>query len=49
MFSKNGAAIMMGSGFNKPAEPQKIMLNIEDVILHEQKLFNILEVSPLPS
>ena len=46
-----GAAIMGGSnfqGFNYSGlggSEQKISMNLEDVILHEQKLNNILEVS----
>jgi hypothetical protein len=51
MMSGTGAAIMgnsmMGaSSFDQ--SNQKITLNLEDVVLHEQKLFNILEVSTSP-
>lgn len=44
MFSNTGAAIL-GGGYNRPADNQKIMLNIEDILFHEEKLNNILEVS----
>ena len=47
MFSGTGAAIMGNSmlGSSTFDGSQKITLNLEDVVLHEQKLFNILEVS----
>lgn len=38
----NAGAAIMGS---KQTEQNKIMLNIEDVMLHEEKLYNVLEVS----
>lgn len=44
MFSNAGAAIL-GNG-NRGMAAQKITLNIEDVLLHEEKLNNIMEVSP---
>jgi hypothetical protein len=48
MLSGTGAAIMGGNSMlGQPSfgEQVKITLNLEDVVLHEQKLFNILEVS----
>jgi hypothetical protein len=42
MLSHAGAAILG----NRQLIPQKITLNVEDVILHEEKLNNIMEVSP---
>lgn len=45
MLSGTGAALMGNSmlGASSFNEQQKITLNLEDVVLHEQKLFNILE------
>jgi hypothetical protein len=41
-----GAAIMGGSGMlGQNFLPERVTLNLEDVVLHEQKLANILEVS----
>lgn len=40
MFGASGQAIM---GSDPNAFKEKITLNLEDVVLHEQKLFNILE------
>jgi hypothetical protein len=45
MLSGTGAAIMGNSmmGGSSFSDGQKITLNLEDVVLHEQKLYNILE------
>jgi len=41
-----GAAIMGGNSMvGQNFMPERVTLNLEDVVLHEQKLANILEVS----
>ena len=47
MFSGAGSSIITGhmGGFKAQDRPPIISINLEDVILHEEKLCNILEVS----
>lgn len=49
MLSGAGAAIMGGgaANFRQGGEKPNISINLEDVILHEEKLSNILDVSNL--
>ena len=49
MLSGAGAAIMGGGAgnFRQIGERPNISINLEDVILHEEKLSNILDVSNL--
>ena len=47
LFSGAGNSIMGGTGMSHMPLDERITLNLEDVILHEQKLATIIEVSSL--